>query len=682
MPDLGARNVVGVPAIMSASSVVGYRPIRVVDSNCVSNSASILSGVWAHAGGSGVPTAKHPAATSPTSIMTISLRQVRAASPRSGLGVEPLESRIVPAITFRFDYTFDQSGFFENPSARATLQLAADIVSARLTDSLAALVPERGNTWDAIFANPLLGRTSRLENLSIGTDEVLVFVGAANLPGGTLGVTGPGSAVGRGTAAWRATVESRGQVAPPADVGPWGGMVVFDTDVAWNFGVQLPARTQYDFLAVAEHELLHVLGFTAGNPSFDRFVTPTGFIGPSTVSIYGSAVPLEPGPNPGHWDEGVVSDGRLAAMTPSDLRGLRASLTTLDWAGLSDVGWSVSAGEVAVVSPPPPAVPPGIGTPRVAVGSGDGSEPVVTWLDRTGQAVSVVPAFGDDYAGGVRVATADFNGDGIEDLVVGSGPGNVTRVRVLNGADQSELFQTTPFETTFTGGVFVAVGDISGDGVPEVVVTPDEGGGPRVRVFHGTDFSPIADFLGIDDPAFRGGARAAVGDVDGDDTADLLVAAGFGGGPRVSGYVGSTVASGKPAHLFADFFAFETSLRNGVYLAVGDLSGDGMAEIVAGAGPGGGPRVTAFDGAALIGPGRVQVRADLFAGDPGSRAGVRVAVADLDGDRRADIIAGAGFGGGAWVTAYSGADVTSTAPPTPVFDYTVYPGSFGGVFVG
>ena len=55
----------------------------------------------------------------------------------------------------------------------------------------------------------------------------------------------------------------------------------------------------------------------------------------------------------------------------------------------------------------------------------------------------------------------------------------------------------------------------------------------------------IARFLGIEDANFRGGARSAVGDVNGDGTPDLLVAAGFGGGPRVAVYNGRTVTRSR-----------------------------------------------------------------------------------------------------------------------------------------
>jgi hypothetical protein len=109
--------------------------------------------------------------------------------------------------------------------------------------------------------------------------------------------------------------------------------------------------------------------------------------------------------------------------------------------------------------------------------------------------------------------------------------------------DQRELFAVDPFEAAFTGGVYVAAGDITGDGKADLVITPDEGGGPRCSVFDGSTFALLADFFGIEDPAFRGGARAAVSDVNGDGFGDLVVAAGFQGGPRVAAFSGKSLGS-------------------------------------------------------------------------------------------------------------------------------------------
>src|SRR5205807_4329156 len=130
-----------------------------------------------------------------------------------------------------------------------------------------------------------------------------------------------------------------------------------------------------------------------------------------------------------------------------------------------------------------------------------------------GQPAFDLPPDATGFAGGVRTAVGDLNGDGLAESIVGTGPGTPTLVRVLDGKTRLELFHTQPFEASFTGGVYVAAGDLTGDGIADLIVTPDEGGGPRVLVYRGADFARVASFFGIDDANFRGGARAAVADM-------------------------------------------------------------------------------------------------------------------------------------------------------------------------
>ena len=330
-----------------------------------------------------------------------------------------------------------------------------------------------------------------------------------------------------------------------------------------------------------------------------------------------------------------------------------------------------------------PTVPPSVNRPRLvgqtqfAVGAGSSAR--IFNADRSLR-YTIVPFPG--FIGEVRTAAADFNGDGVADLVVGIGPGSPTHVRVFDGVTQSELFNVDPFEASFTGGVFVAAGDITGDGIADLVITPDEGGGPRVRIFSGAGFGLIADFFGIDDPTFRGGARAAVGDINGDGVADLIVAAGFGGGPRVAGFDGKSLNQGEKKKLFGDFLAFEEGLRNGIFVAAGDLDGDGKAELIAGGGPGGGPRVSSFAGSSLVSGSTPERVVDFFAGDPNNRGGVRVAVKNLDNDANADLVVGAGPGAAARVTTYAGKTLGANLTPPELFALDGLPGFSNGVFVG
>jgi hypothetical protein len=200
-----------------------------------------------------------------------------------------------------------------------------------------------------------------------------------------------------------------------------------------------------------------------------------------------------------------------------------------------------------------------------------------------------------------------------------------------------------------------------------------------------------ASFFGIDDPAFRGGARAAVGDFNGDGTPDLAVAAGFNGGPRVSLYAGKSVF-GTPTRLVNDFFAFTgpdaTTLRNGVFVAAGDVDGDGFADLIAGGGPGGGPRVLTISGRILMTAGVAAAQAAplmnfFVAGNEADRGGVRVAAVDSDGGNRADVVVGSGENLPSRVRIYLGKDITSAAEPGTFQDLDPFGATLpGGVFVG
>ncbi len=342
-------------------------------------------------------------------------------------------------------------------------------------------------------------------------------------------------------------------------------------------------------------------------------------------------------------------------------------------------GAAVPTGPTVPLNPPvvPPPPPPGsvkpalVGYPQFAAG---GSSTATLYNPDKSVRFTVTPFPG--FNGEIRTAAADVNRDGIADLIVGTGPGSATQVRIYDGVTQAVLFSVAPFEASFTGGVYISAGDVTGDGIPDLAITPDEGGGPRVDIYSGAaGFPKLTSFFGIDDPNFRGGARTTIADMTGDGVADLIVVAGFGGGPRVAGFDGKSLSSGTPQKIFGDFFPFEQALRNGIFVTAGDINGDGFADLIAGGGPGGGPRVLAIDGKSLLSNQYVTL-ANFFGGDVNSRGGIRVAVKNLDGDTKADLVVGAG----SRITGYLGANITASGTPPAAFDFDA---GFGdGIFVG
>ncbi len=371
----------------------------------------------------------------------------------------------------------------------------------------------------------------------------------------------------------------------------------------------------------------------------------------------------------------ISRDGTLT-FTPD-----RASIGTVKLAIVADDGAAFAPIQFVTVQVDSTGRYELVGYPQFAVGT-DAGQSNATFFNPDTSVRFFSAAFpGSEF--GARVASADFTGDGIADLVVGLGVGTPSALQVIDGVTQRAIFEFHPFEASFLGGIFVSAGDVTGDRIADIVITPDEGGGPRVRIIDGSTFTVIADFFGIDDPNFRGGARTAIGDLNFDGIGDLAVAAGFGGGPRIAAFDGKSLAS-APVKLFNDFFAFEQSLRNGVYIAVGDLDGDGVSEIIAGGGPGGGPRVVAFDGRDLMqsGGGTLNLIANFFAGAESDRGGVRVAVKDLDGDKQADLVVGSGGGNGSRVSGYLGPTLLAGILPSSIFSYDVFEDFTGGVYVG
>jgi hypothetical protein len=90
-------------------------------------------------------------------------------------------------------------------------------------------------------------------------------------------------------------------------------------------------------------------------------------------------------------------------------------------------------------------------------------------------------------------------------FAVAAGKGGGPQVKVY---DESGAMVRTflAYDASFTGGVHVAVADVNGDGIRDVITAPGQGGGPVVRIWDGATGQMVTQYNAYD-PSFRGGTR-------------------------------------------------------------------------------------------------------------------------------------------------------------------------------
>ena len=119
---------------------------------------------------------------------------------------------------------------------------------------------------------------------------------------------------------------------------------------------------------------------------------------------------------------------------------------------------------------------------------------------------------------------------------------------------------------------------------------------PRVRIYDGVALAAgqtvqtVPGFLAFN-WQMQYGVNAAVGDVNGDGFADLAVSLDIGGHSKVRVWSGATIASNATVlvnalPMYQEFFANGLTDRNGIRLVVRDINGDGKAEVVTSAASG------------------------------------------------------------------------------------------------
>lgn len=200
------------------------------------------------------------------------------------------------------------------------------------------------------------------------------------------------------------------------------------------------------------------------------------------------------------------------------------------------------------------------------------SQPDVRILDMAGNVVTIFTPYTDPNALIQSVASADLGTDGTSEILVGSGEDSDPTVSVFR-QDGSLIGSFLAYDKGYRGGVNVAACDIDGDKRSEIITAAAWYGGPHVRIFDAMGNVKNPGFFAFDE-SFLGGVNVACGDVTGDGVGDIVVGANAGGGPDIVVFD----AQGKK---IAETFLGSALSDTGVSVFVGDVDHDGINEIVA-----------------------------------------------------------------------------------------------------
>jgi hypothetical protein len=221
-----------------------------------------------------------------------------------------------------------------------------------------------------------------------------------------------------------------------------------------------------------------------------------------------------------------------------------------------------------------------VSTPYIITGAKSNSNDVKIW-STSGKLIRKFSAYSSNVlTGGVNVAVGDVNGDNLLEIITSPRNSKPPTIKVFSLQGTNLNYNFNAYDVNYKGGVSIAVADVNNDGKAEIITVPMTKATAEVKVYGlvgGKYFSQVATKFIAYSKSYTGGAALSVGDVNNDGKLEIVTTPTVNAAPKIKVFIpknGTYVASSL------GIAAYDIKFLGGLNSFVGDIDHNGKNEIV------------------------------------------------------------------------------------------------------
>lgn len=279
------------------------------------------------------------------------------------------------------------------------------------------------------------------------------------------------------------------------------------------------------------------------------------------------------------------------------------------------------------------------GDKEYIIAPGKKIEPRIKIFDSNGILLAEYLIYGKKFKGGVSIALGDINGDQIKEIITIPQSGGGPDLRILQydsiAKTITQIGKFWPFDKTYNGGADIYCKDFNNDAIDEIIVSPKKGKNPEIQIlsFKGNIFETQAAFKPYAVEIHQG-VNVSVGDINNNSIQDIIFSPNKNDRAPVIAYE----FNGQKMELLGSVFPYGEKFKGGITAVIGNYDGTGDSYVTFAPKESGGPNIRTFK----FNPGAkvFDLVHWVWAYGKKFRGGVNIAAMDVNEDQKDELLVG------------------------------------------